>query len=400
MKPTLSRLGLGLLLLGGGLTACKYPERGQPLERLEAALGLEAPNEGFGPPRMRFGTMPFDAWYSPLTPLSVDDLGTHAYVDPGATVGGDGNPLEEVGRGTLYTTRGGFLDISHIRNAVDLTRFCYVHIRASFRAGLYDVELLSAEPDIYHVTLRPPPQWRDLDPDQIPVEIDDQIHDAAIQIAGRIAYLMTTWHEVLTFFGYKGTGLITERPSAFSYDDAASHRVGVEVAMRALEHQLVPTEFDEFVTKELRGYLTELGVVDAEEMVRRVEAAEGKFWRGSDPYLRVVDLGQDGRPLKAELTDDQHEPITWDFPEDAHVAGHRVEDLYDVNIELKVFEAGAILEAIGREEGPVRPPTDFQALHDHIEQAFEADRDVDAADAKPEATDTTDRTDTTDQPAP
>ena len=394
MMPTLSRVGLGLLLLTCCLPACRYPQRGQPLERLEAALGLEAPNEGFGPPRMRFGTMPFDAWYSPLIPLGVDDLGTHAYVDPGRTVGGDGNPLAEVSRGTLYTTRGGFLDISHIRNAIDLTRFCYVHLRGSFRAGLYDVKLLAAEPDVYRVTLHPPAAWQNLDPDHIPIEIEDQIHDASIQIAGRIAYLMTTWHEVLTFFGYKGLGVITEQPSAFSYDDAASHRVGVEVAMRALEHQLVPTEFDEFVTKELRGYLTELGVVEADEMVRRAEAAEGKFWRGSDPYLRVVDLGLDGRPLQAELTDDLHEPITWDWPEDTRVAEYRVNDLYDIVIDLKVLEAGAILDAVGREKGPVDPRRDFARLHEHIEQVIEADDDRDAADPKPETTDTPDTTQT------
>ncbi len=371
------------------LPGCSYPERGAPLERLEAALGLEAINEAYGTPKMRFGTMPFDVFYSPLIPLGLDDLGTHAYVAPGDTVGGDGNRFDEASRGTLYTLDGGFIDISHLRNAVDLTRFCYVHVRGSLRRGLYELEVLGSEPDVYHVTLNPPAQWRDLTPGKISPELEGQIHEASIQIAGRLAYLMTTWHEVLTFFGYKGLGIITEQPSAFSYDDAASHRVGVVVAMRALDHQLTPKNFNEFVTKELRGYLTELGVVSKEEMVARAEAAEGRFWRGTAPYLRVVDLGLDGRPLRAELTDDR-EPLAWDWPENAEVAGHRINDLFDVTIELKTFEAGAILEAAGLEEGPLHPRTDFGKLHDAIEARIEADDDTNAADAAPETTDTDD----------
>ena len=381
-------VAVSALLITLLLPGCRYPERGKPLERLEAALGLDEHNEAFGTPEMRFGTMPFDAWYSPLIPLGVDDLGEHAYVAPGPTIGGDGNRFNETSRGTLYCTRAGFIDISHLRNAVDLTRFCYVHIRQSLRHGMYDVEMLAAEPDLYRVTLNPPQAWRGLDPQQIPLEVEEQIHDASIRIAGRLAYLMTTWHEVLTFFGYKALGVVTEQPSAFSYDDAASHRVGVEVGMRALEHQLTPTQFNALVTDELRGYLVELGVVSREEVQQRVQAAEGRFWRGSDPVLRVVDLGLDGRPLRAELTDDQHEPITWDWPENAEVAGRRITDLFDVVIELNTFEARRILRAAGKDEGPLHPRTDFPKLHDAIEQQIKSDDDLHVPEVKPEQSDT------------
>jgi hypothetical protein len=344
------------------LPACTYPERGMALERLEGDLGLEEVYEAFGTPEMRFGTMPFDAWYSPLIPLGVDDLGHHAYVDPTH----DGDRGRETSRGTLYTTRAGFLDIAHTRNAIDLTRFAFETIHQSFLAGEHELEMIAAEPDLYRVDLLPPAQWQPIAEKKKDPQVRDEIREASIEIAGRVSYLMTTWHEVLTFFGYKGLGIVTEKPSAFSFDDAASHRVGVVAAMRALRRAPAPNEFDQFVTEELRGYLEELGAVSAEEVVTRSDEVEGRFWDGDEPAFRVIDLGLDDQPLLAYVTDDT-QPIQWYWPSDAKVGEHRIRDLFDLTIELNTFEAGAILEVLRKDEGPVHPRTDFNRLSEYLE---------------------------------
>ncbi len=323
----------------GQLSACSYPDRGSALERLGADLGLQTTRGAYDSPKMRLGTMPFDAWYSPLQPLGINDLGQHAYVAPGI----DSDWGDEASRGTLYAAEAGFLDIAHVRNAIDLTRFAFDRIAACFYHGVNELDIVSAEPDIYHVTFTPPESWHHLaDRDDIDPQTLDEVREASIQIAGRLAYLMTTWHEVITAFGYKGMGFVTEKPSAFSYDDAVSHRVGVEAAMRALRLNSNLAEFDQTVTATLHDTLIELGVLPAEEVVKRAERAEGRFWRGDEPTLRIVDLGMDGEPLVAHLIDERLTPRQWQWPSEANVNGWPINELFDVTIELRIDEAPQI----------------------------------------------------------
>ncbi|MEM7678509.1 MAG: DUF4056 domain-containing protein, partial [Myxococcota bacterium] len=299
--------------------ACSYPDRGHSLERLGADLGLQTTAEAYDSPKMRLGTMPFDAWYSPLIPLGVDDLGRHTYVAPGV----EGDWGDEASRGTLYAAEAGFLDIAHVRNAIDLTRFCFDRVTACFYHGVDELDIVAAEPDVYHVTFTPPDAWRGLsERERNDPEVLADVREASIQIAGRLAYLMTTWHEVVTAFGYKGLGFVTEKPSAFSYDDAVSHRVGVEAAMRALRHDHNLANFDATVTAMLHDYLIELAVLPATEVVKRTEQAEGRYWDGSEPTRRIIDLGMDDQPLTAHILDnDRLTPWQWDWPGDSRVGG-------------------------------------------------------------------------------
>lgn len=363
-----ARWGLWCAAVVAVQVGCNYPSQGKPLKRVAAGLGLAPVDEAYDTPVMRMGSMPFNAWYSPFSPLDVEDLGDHHYMDVPVVVGG--NRIGETSRGILYTERGGFIDISHTRNAIDLTRFVYGYVVAGFYFGKSEIELLSAEPDVYHLTLNAPPQWSDLstrdDPEAEKALVE--IHEASIQIAGRVAYLMTTWHEVLTWFGYKGMGVITEKPSAFSYDDAASHRVGVEAAMRALRSDPDLEHFNANVTASLHDYLIELGVVSADRCEELMKQMEGKWWEGDEPTLRVVDLGQDGQPLMAHVVDESADPVRWDWNPTSIEDGRVINDLFDVTIGLNVLERGKILEAMGKEEGPVHPRTDFPALHKTLEE--------------------------------
>lgn len=359
------RVGPAVLMMSivaiSPLSACKYPDRGKPLERLAADLDVLPRGAGYDSPEMRLGVMPFDAWYSPLSPLGVDDLGVHAYVAPGV----EGDRSLETSRGVLFCADAGFLDIAHVRNAVDLTRFCFDHVTAGFYHGTYELELVGAEPDLYRITLTPPDVWRDLNEDT-PQQTLDEVREASIQIAGRLAYLMTTWHEVITAYGYKGMGFVTEKPSAFSYDDAVSHRVGVEAAMQALRHDANLANFDRTVTATLHDSLLDLGVQPAELVEYWADRAEGAYWEGSEPKLRIIDLGMDDQPLVARVVDERLTPRRWKWSADDAVAGHRVGDLFDVQIELNIDEADKIYGALGTEARPIEPRHDFPALLDAL----------------------------------
>ena len=373
-----------LLLLSLAFAGCGYPNRGHTLARVGGGLGLAPDTAAFDPPRLRLGVMPFDAWYSPWEALDADDLGHHRHA-PGLSIPlvGVGGRHAEASRGILYAERAGFLDIAHLRNAADLTLFVHRQVAPRLREDRpVTLSLLAAEPDLYRVTLAAPPG-------ATPAERDE----AAVQIAARVAYLMTTWHEVLTWYGYRGMGVITERPSAFSYDDAASHRVGVELAMAVLREvapdptgaqvpggeELDDAVFDAAITGALPRRLRELGVVPPAEATARMRSLEGVWWVNGRPLLRVIDLGLDGSPLRAHLAPPEEEAgaalllaradererrgVVWDFDPDLEVAGVPLSGWFGVAIEPASFEAGAIRRAAGVPAGsPIRPRRDFPAL--------------------------------------
>ena len=376
---------LGLTLC---LTGCGYPNRGSRLDRMGAAMGLAPDTAAFDPPKLRLGVMPFDAWYSPWEAIDADALGQHRHEGEGLLGTPLGSPRgAEVSRGVMYTESGGFLDIAHLRNAVDLTLFVHRQVSPWLREdGEVVLQLLAAEPDLYRLTLTPPPGATAAERDE-----------AAVEIAGRVAYLMTTWHEVLTWFGYRGLGVITERPSAFSYDDAPSHRVGVELAMAVLREvapeptlaaepgqlEVEDAVFDAAVTTALPAQLHALGVVSPDEATRRMRGLEGHWWADGRPILRVVDLGLDGSPLRALVTpelalldrpsvllaqaSDGPEGVVWDFDETLTIAGVPLADWFSVTIEPRTFEAGAIRRAAGvGTDAVIDPRADFPRLEESI----------------------------------
>jgi len=295
------------------------------------------------------GSMPFDAWYSPLVLLGPDDLGVHRYRSglwPGLAI-------DETGRGILYGERSGFLDIAHVRNAIDLTRFVYEPIEAALRRGDRTVTLMSAEPDVFSVGLADGSSLSTLDRRAV-----------ARAIAGRVAYLMTTWHEVATWHGYKALGLITERPSAFSYDDAASHMVGVMAASDALRKDPQISDFDQAATRALQRRLNGLGVTGPDRARMHVESVAGRWYADDRPQLRVIHMGLSDEPLWAR-TLGAADPAVWEFASDERVAGRTIDSWYNVEIDMRLHERDTILAAAGRPDADdpiIQPERDFPKL--------------------------------------
>jgi len=333
------------------ITACTYPSHGNTQARYEDTVEQD-PSDGVGynTPQMRIGSMPFNTLYSPFEPLGPDDLGDHTYLPRHAT----GLRENETSRGTLYTRRGGFLDIAHIRNSADLTRFCYEHILHTVEQDSAMVRLMSAEPDIFLVHLN---QFINL--------TSEQQREAAPLVAARVAYLMTTWHEIATWFGYQGMVVVTEKPSAFSYDDAPSHMVGVNVAAEALQDHPDLNAFDQAFTRLLRDRLKALDAVPADEVKVIMRQVEGRWWSGLNPKKRLVHMGLEDESLTPLVIDP--DPTTWVFRADASVAEHRIGDLYDVYIHTRLLESERIRDAIGIETDlPLHPRTHLPPLRDEL----------------------------------
>ena len=187
-------------------------------------------------------------------------------------------------------------------------------------------------------------------------------------MAGRVSYLMTTWHEVATWHGYKGMGFITERPSAFSYDDAASHMVGIAAAREALRNDPQLSDFDQAATQALNRQLIKMGITDTDRAQQYVDSVDGSWYADSQPQLRVIHMGLSDEPLMARTLGDA-DPFIWTFASDEHIAGQSICTWYNARIDLKLNERGAILAAAGRTDAGddlIHPERDFPALRDSM----------------------------------
>jgi hypothetical protein len=172
-----------------------------------------------GSPRPRMGSYPASAL--PTKFLDVNNLGNHSY----------GMGLSE-NNGLVYTAEGGHIDIAHLRIAADNTRYLYGRVRQCLLNN--DPEFtfkLNVEPSTYHADIQYPSYWQ-----TIPQDYREKIADKmSLEMSRYFTFTMTTWHEVLTWFGYKCVFFLPEKSSAFSWEDIYSNLLGTQLGAQALQ---------------------------------------------------------------------------------------------------------------------------------------------------------------------
>lgn len=250
------------------------------LALVAGAMGL-AGCGGLGQPRHRIGSLPFPGPKTIYSEADPGHLGWHRY---GSAFGSALSPAAEVSRGTIYTCRAGFLDVAHLRLAIDWTRYAHDVFSQAMREGKKKAGFRG--PDGYRVeaAIEYPPVWRDLPADSR----ERAIESGSILAAQRASFLIWTWHEAITWEGYSTFVIISEEGSAFGYDDMASHAVGVAVAGEVLRD---PREYDEAVTDHLNAELERLGAVEHDCFREARDAVEGAWWTREGPLRRELDAG-------------------------------------------------------------------------------------------------------------
>jgi hypothetical protein len=171
-----------------------------------------------GGPRPRVGSYPASSL--PTSFLDINSLGSHNY-----GIGfGENN-------GLVYTAKGGHIDIAHLRIAADNTRSLYNDIRGHLLNNDSEFTFkLNVEPSSYYVNVEYPEYWKTI-PDKYREKIADKL---ALEMSQYFAYTMTTWHEVLTWFGYKCLFFLPEFASAFSWEDIYSNLLGTRLGAEAV----------------------------------------------------------------------------------------------------------------------------------------------------------------------
>src|SRR3954465_1613183 len=142
--------------------------------------------ESLEAPRDRLGALPFPGATTLYATADPAKLGRHRYERMPRAWGGD-----EKERGIIYTTRAGFLDLAHVRIAIDWTRFCTERVRGAMEQGQAELAVPGADNGVFHVGLTYPEGWAGL----AEAERREAIDAAAPRVGQRVAYLVLTWHE-------------------------------------------------------------------------------------------------------------------------------------------------------------------------------------------------------------
>jgi len=222
------------------------------------------------PPRLRPGCYPASTIGAPF--VNPEKLGRHGYRF---------SLFEK--NGIVYTCRGGHIDLAHLRIAADWTRYL---TKKSFRhlmAG--DTEFsykLMVDRSRHYVELSYPADWAQRPESQR----ESGAREVAMALGPALAYNMTNWHEILTWFGYKCVGLPTGFASAFSWEDSYSNLLGTILAVRALQD--MEHSYNEALTIALNEELDRLGALPASVARGATDQVKGDWFTG--PIMMFMDI--------------------------------------------------------------------------------------------------------------
>jgi len=243
---------------------------------------------------------------------SLNKIGTHHYL---------GDQSEE--NGIVYTRRGGFIDMGHLRDQADWTAYLYLQLSKNKSAGKLEM-ILGYEGGEKTLNVKIPASMNDND---------------LILLAGKITYDLSVWHEIATWFGASTIPFIPERYSSFSIEDAFSNLLGVNIGIKALQSEL---PYEQAVTKIIDETLRNMDVVSNEaETYLAMESVRDIWWTRERklPSSRVL--------LKREIQvypclqpwlvpgwkSDNNEPIELKVPEFT-AGGDSLNDLYELEFRL------------------------------------------------------------------
>jgi hypothetical protein len=171
---------------------------------------------------------------------------------------------------------------------------------------------------------------------------------------------MTTWHEVLTFYGYRSGLVVPEHQSAFVWDDQPSHMVGALVAGEALRRG---GDFDAALSEVVDEWMVALDARPPSETRDAVSSVEGMWWRSGRPH-RLVHLGVGDEPMVPFLLPDDPADgaARWHLPTLENVEGRDLRPCCAVRIDPRTRAARSLYAALGIEPRPIAPDEDFPGL--------------------------------------
>jgi hypothetical protein len=179
----------------------------------------------------------------------LEKIGSHHYL---------GDHSEE--NGIIYTRRGGFIDMGHLRDQIDWMAYIFTQLEKSKPEGHLSM-IIGHEGGEKTLNVQIPQNFKDID---------------LILLSGKIAYDLSVWHEIATWFGASTIPFVPERYSSFSVEDAYSNLMGVTIGIQALQSEL---PYEEAVTMLIAETLKDLEAVSNEaETILAMNDVQDVWW--------------------------------------------------------------------------------------------------------------------------
>lgn len=196
--------------------------------------------------------------------------------------------------GMLYTCNAGFIDLGHLRECADRTRYCFDQIKTALELKKPNFCFDLIEPATYFVYITYPSNW-----DKQNTKTKEKIsRELSADLAQYIAFRSTIYHEIITWYGWSCVGLFPETPSSFSPEDLYSDLLGSRLACSVLKQDCVldfNMEMKGLLSKEIRR----LEARQKEVAKMAYDSAKGHWFNGAGyPFIemkkRNFDIGQSG----------------------------------------------------------------------------------------------------------
>jgi hypothetical protein len=208
---------------------------------------------------------------------TIDEIGLHHYDSGVFTLGSEGHLVDEERNGLVFTCGGGFIDTAHVRDYADWTIYFASRLFERLASGT-TIELPTEGGERRVVLER-------MDPElllrQDPVSL-------TIAIAQWLAFQLSIWHEIATWYGWSAVPGYPEKLSAFSPEDLYSNLLGTKIAAAAAFERAARSEtlYDRSVDAWLRAVVDFLGPASKETAIEAMRSLEGVWW---SPAARLPD---------------------------------------------------------------------------------------------------------------
>lgn len=225
--------------------------------------------------------------------LTLDTLGKHRYNDSALGAVKNLVGLSEEENGLIYTRRGGFIDIAHVRDTADNTFYLFSRIYPHLgQAGRI---FYSEELGIRRIQLNA----------FMPPAALSRRYEIAAWLAGRLAYELAQWHEIAQWNGFQSVPGFSEEISAFSPEDLYSNLLGARLAISVILHGHAGSvdDYNQAMEAALKKVLVKLMVAPRSETESMFRKLDGDWWnsqrRVPDKFLvlkRNYDMSDDRLP--------------------------------------------------------------------------------------------------------
>ena len=288
--------------------------------------------------------------------LTLETLGHHQYNDNALGAVKNIIGLSQEGDGLIYTHRGGFIDVAHVRDTADNTFYLFAQLYP--KLGQRWRYFYSNELGVRRM------QFKAFTP---PASMTER-YTIAAWLAGHLAFELAQWHEIAQWYGFQSVPGFPEEISAFSPEDLYSNLLGARLAITLILEGKAGSvdDYNAAMTEALKTALLRLDVATKTETETKFRELDGDWWnskrRVPDKFLVLKrNYNLEANRLPTPVSYETAEPYLLTFP--AWVAGYQLSRLG----ELQIYP-GNDMQMLPVPASHYSPPQ-FKALAEMAEQA-------------------------------